>query len=195
MTSAPRLANASRSELDHRSVRAVHADTQAGQIGAEVPDDMVEVALARRVVPLDRASPALGGVEERFDLLLLVVRELPPGRAEELDAVVLGRVVRGRDDDPQVTREQRDRRCRQHAGEQRSSPGGHDAPRQRLLERRSRRTCVAAHEDLSASAPDRGGPTQPLDEVGGQAFADHTSNTVRPEEAPRHGGRTYLFEN
>jgi len=56
-------------------------------------------------------DPALVGVarrlpEERFDLLLGLVRQLLPGAVEQLDAVVLGRVVRRGDDRAEVEREQ-----------------------------------------------------------------------------------------
>ena len=66
---------------------------------------------------VDGAAAGAGRVEERLDLLLGLVGQLVPGAVEELDAVVLGRVVRGGDDDAEVEREQRDRRRRQHAGE------------------------------------------------------------------------------
>jgi hypothetical protein len=51
-------------------------------------------------------------VEQRLDLLFGGVAEFPPVAVEDLDPVVLGRVVRSRDDDPEVEREQRNCRGR-----------------------------------------------------------------------------------
>ena len=74
-------------------------------------------------------------VEERLDLLLLGVDELLPVAVEELDAVVLGRVVRRGDDDAEVEPEQRDRGRRQHPAEHRVAACGDDTARERILER------------------------------------------------------------
>ena len=57
-----------------------------------------------------------------------------PVRVEELDAVVLGRVVRRGDDDAEVEREQRDGGRRQHAAEDAVAAGRDDAACERLLE-------------------------------------------------------------
>jgi hypothetical protein len=51
---------------------------------------------------LDAASTGGGRVEERLDLLLLRVRQLLPVTVEQLDAVVLGWVVRRGDDGAEI---------------------------------------------------------------------------------------------
>jgi hypothetical protein len=63
---------------------------------------VLEVAVGRDLDACDLAAARRGGVEERLDLLLLRVGELLAVRVEELDAVVLRRVVRRRDDRAEV---------------------------------------------------------------------------------------------
>ncbi len=85
---------------------------------------MLEVAVGRDPDPIDLAGLLAGlGVEERLDLLLGGVRQLPALVVEELDAVVLGRVVRGGDHGPEIEREQRDRGGRQDTREHRVPAG------------------------------------------------------------------------
>jgi hypothetical protein len=72
-------------------------------------------------------------VQKRLDLLLLGVGELLPAAAEDLDAVVRGRIVRRRDDGAEVEGEQRDRGCREHAAENRVPARRDDAPGERFL--------------------------------------------------------------
>src|SRR5207247_9628089 len=61
--------------------------------------------------------------------------QLQPVAVEELDAVVLRRVVRGGDDRAEIEREQRDGRRWEHAGEHRVPTRSHDPTRESLLER------------------------------------------------------------
>ena len=105
-----------RRDAGERTVRAVDADPKAREIRAEVRDDMVEVGVRGVVKRLDRSAPWRRRIEERLDLLLLPVDELPSA-PEELDAVVLRRVVRRRDDDSEVVRKQGDCRRREDAAE------------------------------------------------------------------------------
>ena len=77
-------------------------------------------------------------VHRALDLVLHVVGQLRAGRVEELDAVVLGRVVRGGDDHaarrPQVGREERDRRRGLDADDERVATALTDALDERVLE-------------------------------------------------------------
>ena len=84
-----------RRDSGERTVRAVDADPKAREIRAEVRDDMIEVGIGGVVERLDRSAAWRRRVEERLDLLLLLVDELPSA-TEELHAVVLRRVVRRR---------------------------------------------------------------------------------------------------
>ena len=75
--------------------------------------DVLEVARqpARRALSMPPPSSRRRSVEQRLDLLLLLVGELAAVAVEELDAVVLGRVVRGGDDDAEVERRAARRRA------------------------------------------------------------------------------------
>ena len=125
-------------------------------------------------------------VEQRLDLLLRRVGQLVARRVEELDAVVLGRVVRRRDDDAEVEREQRDRGRRQHAAEDAVAAGGDDAARERLLELDAGRARVAADEHLRGAGPERRRAAEPLDELRREELAHDPANTVGAEVPARH---------
>ena len=117
------------------AVRAVDGDPQAAQVGAEALEDVLQVRVGGDLDVLDRPLVDAGRRgEQLLDLLLGRVGQLVPLRVEELDAVVLGRVVRGGDDDAEVEREQRDRRRRQDAAEDAVAAGRDDAARERLFE-------------------------------------------------------------
>src|SRR5207248_7098281 len=98
-----------------------------------------------------------------LDLLLRCVGELVPLGVEELDAVVLRRVVRGGDDDAEVEREQRDSRCRKDTAEDCVAADGDDAARERLLELDTGCARVPADEHLRRTRPRGGGATETLD--------------------------------
>ena len=107
--------------------------------------DQVDVALGEALFA-DHGSP--GGrravVEKPLDALLLVVGQLPAAR-EELDAVVLGRVVGGRDDGARVLGgEQRDRRRRQHAAENDVGAAGREPARRAPARAPARRPACRA---------------------------------------------------
>ena len=91
--------------------------------------------------------PGPGCVEERLDLELVGIGELASRAVEDLDAVVLGRVVRGGDDEPEVLRQQRDGRRRQDAGKHCGPTRLDDPTHDGGLERRARATRVAPDED------------------------------------------------
>src|SRR5205807_2591140 len=98
-------------------------------------EDVLEVAVRGHSDSVDLAR-CLGGrrVEQSLDLLLGGVSELPAVRGKELDAVVLGRVVRGGDDGAEVEGEQRDGRRRQDAREHRVTAGRRHTTRKGVLE-------------------------------------------------------------
>ena len=110
------LREGARRDAGERSVGAVDADPEAREIRAEVRDDVIQVGRGGVLTGLDRPAARRRRIEERLDLLLLPVDELPSA-PEELHAVVLRRVVRGRDDDAEVVRKQRYRRRREDAAE------------------------------------------------------------------------------
>ena len=138
---------------------------------------------------LDRAATRRGRVEQRLDLLVLLVGELPT-LEEELHAVVLGRVVRRGDDDAEPLGEERDRGSREDAAEDGGTARRGNPASDRLLELGPRCTRVAADEDATAARPQRGSPPDALDEVRRQLLADDAADTIR-SEVPPHGGGTY----
>ena len=158
------------------------------EVGAEAVEDVVEVAVDGdlEVVDLAVLHVLRRRVEQRLDRLLVGVGELAPVLREELDAVVLGRVVGGGDDDAEVEREQRDRRRRQDAGEHRVTSRRGDAARERALELRPGGAGVAADEDCAAPGPERGRTAEPLDELRGQVLADDPAHTVGAEVTACH---------
>ena len=154
---------------------------QAREIRAEVRDDMIEVGVAAASSQrLDRSAAWRRRVEERLDLLLLLVDELPSA-SEELHAVVLRRVVRRRDDDAEVVREQRDCRRREHAAENGRAARRRDAACDGLFEVRPGAARVASDEHTSALRPQRGRFPDLLDEIRGQLLADDPADPVGPE--------------
>ncbi len=172
-----------------RAVRAVDRDAQAGQVGAEALEHVLEVALHSDADTVDLAAARRGRVEQRLDLLLRRVGELASLAVEELDAVVLRRVVRRRDDDAEVEAEQRDRGSRDDAGEDRRAARGDDAACERLFELRARRARVASDEDLAAAGPERRRLTEALDEIGRQELADDPANSICSKVLPGHSRR------
>src|SRR5919197_1997277 len=170
-----------------RAVRAVDDHLQAAEIGTDALDDVFEVAVRGNADVVDRPGLSRKGrVEQRLDFLLGLVGELAALAVEELDAVVLGRVVRGGDDGAEVKREQRDGRGRQHAG-QNGVPSRRDDPaRKGLLELGPRGARVAPDEDAPALRPEGRGPAEPLDELGSQVLADDSSDPVGPEVPTWH---------
>ena len=168
-------------------VRAVDGDPEAAQVRAEAFEHELEVSVSGDLDPVDLAAAGRRGVEKCLDLLLGVVRQLAALVVEELDPVVLRRVVRGRDDGGEVEPEQRDRRRGQHAGENGRSSRGGDPLRKRRLERGAARARVAAHEDAAPARPERSRLTEPLHEIRRERLADDATDAVRPEVVPRHG--------
>ena len=88
-----------------------------------------------------------------------------PLGVEELDPVVLGRVVRGGEDDAEILREQGDGRCRQDATEDGCPTRGDDPPDDGFLEVRPGASRVTPDEDTTTPRPPGGGASEPLDEL------------------------------
>ena len=177
-----------RSDARHRSVRAVEPDRHARQVRAEA-DDCREIAVLRTLQRLDRASAGSRSVEEGLDRLVVPVRELLASRAEDLDPVVLRRVVGGGDDHAEILGEQRDRRRGQDAGDECGSTRRRDSACDRVLELAPGSACVATDENAASAGPERGGLAHRLDQLGRDIDARDPADAVGSEVAPRHGGR------
>ena len=164
------------------AVGAVDADVQAVEVAAEAVGDVVAVAADRdlEVVDLAEVGVARRLAEQRLDLLLGLVRELLPVAVEQLDAVVLGRVVRGGDDGAEVEREQRDRRGRQHAREHRVPARRGDAGGERPARARGPTRGCPGRSGPPRRRARRRGPAEPLT-TGREIAPDHAANSIRAE--------------
>ena len=103
---------------------------------------------------------------------------------EDLDAVVLRRIVGGRHDEAEILGQQRDRRSREHPAEDRGTAGVDDPAGERFLERRPRTAGVTADEDVAATRPGRRRTAEPLDEVERQRLTHDATDTVGAEMLP-----------
>ena len=170
-------------------------------------DRMVDIALAG-VLHLDDMTHALTGREliggERLvghdpsrDLLLERVGELHALGREELDAVELGRIVRGRYDDAAVElglhREQRHGRRGDDAAAVRTAALGHDARRERTLEHGAREARVAAHADVGTQELGCGAP-EPKGEVAVEVGVRHAAHAIGTEDVLRHCSTPCRYE-
>ena len=104
------------------------------------------------------------GIDQRFDLMLDLVGQLEAVRAEELDAVVVERIVRGRDHHAEIgahgAREHPDRGGGNWAGEQHVHSDRGEARDQRGLDHVAGETGVLADEHavaMVAAAEDQTG--------------------------------------
>ena len=127
-----------------------------------------------------------------LDRKLGVVGELVAVAAEELDAVVLVGVVRGRQHDGEVERvavqQQRRGRRRQHAAEQRVAARGRDARGHRRLQHLAGLARVAQEEHTRALGGQlRGrGARQPERQLRAHLLARDSSDAIRPEQLAGH---------
>ena len=167
--------------VEHHQAIALHALA----VRLEQP---VGVALDGVLDRLDAAAArARGRAHRRLDVGLGGVGQLAPVRAEELDAVVGVRVVRGRDDAAQVGAElahqDRDAGSRDDPGRERGASAGDDAVDEGGLERRARLAGVSAQHDPATRAGD-GGRRRPqlAGEVLGQIDAGDPPHAVCPEQ-------------
>src|SRR5581483_10623011 len=185
-----------RGDTGVRAVRAVDGEAQPGEVLPEALEDVVEIGVGRDLDVLDAALVDAGRRgEQLLDLLLGLVRQLASVRVEELDAVVLRRVVRGGDDDAEVERRERDGRRRQHAADDAVAARRDDAAREALLELDPRGARVPADEHLRGARPERGRAAEPLDERRRQKLADDPTDTIGAEEPARHEVARYRLLN
>ena len=138
--------------------------------------------------PADRRGRIRLASEQRLDPRLGVVAELRPLPGEELDAVVAVGVVGGGDDrgevEPQPLDQDRRRRSRQHAAQQRVAAGGGDPGRQRRLQHRPRLAGVAHDQHLRPLDLQRGGRSPPKRgrQLGGEERPSLSPDPVGSEE-------------
>src|SRR6187551_1657461 len=178
-----------RAHLEHRAVRAVDDDPEALQGHAEALADERDIALrvvmGSLLLSCGRLRARVGGGTQRLlDRLLLLVLELPAA-AKELHAVVLGRVVGGRDDGTGLLGEERDGGRQKDPTANRAGPAGGKARFEGALEFRTGSARVPPDEHGLATAPAGVGGAEALDEVGGQLLADNPPDPVGPEVSPR----------
>ncbi len=162
------------------------------EVGPEVLEHVVDIALDHVLGVLDGTASRPRCADERFDLELVGVRQLVALAVEDLDPVVLGRIVRGRHDEAEVLREQRHRRSREHAREDGGAARIDDAPPKGRLEARAGRPRVAADEHAPASRPERRRTADLLDELLGERLVDDPPDAVRAE--PPTGCRPHTSE-
>jgi hypothetical protein len=167
------------------AVGAIDRQLEPAQVGAKALEDVLEVAVGRHLDVIDRAAAGGLGVHQRLDLELDSVGELAPVVVEELDPVVLRRIVRGGDDHAEIKREQGHGRCRQYPAEHGHSARLDDAARKGRFELESGCPGVATDEDAAARRPDSRGPRQLLDQLDGEIFADDATHTVCAEVPSR----------
>ena len=129
-----------------RAVRAVHQNTQTGEVGVDGGDKMMDIlllALLQTVVQhadlaAGRNGNGLAGEDLRLDLRLRRVGKFVSLFVEHLDAVVFKGIVARGDDDARVRAlengQVRDRRSRQHAEGHHVAADGADAADERGFE-------------------------------------------------------------
>ena len=127
-----------------------------------------------------------------LDLVLGVVAELEPVSSEELDSVVLVRVVRGGyhggQVEPMAAHQQRRGRSRQHAAEQRVATPGGNARGERRLEHFAGLSRVPHDQHLRplrGRVADRGA-RDPERQLGGQEMSGAPTDPVRAEKLASH---------
>src|SRR4029079_2604758 len=180
-----------RAHLEHRTVRAVDRDSEPLQGHAEALTDERDIAL-RAVMDFLRLgcgrfrARVAGSTQRLLDRLLLVVLELPAA-AKEFHAVVLRRIVGGRDDGTGLLCEERNGRRREYPTANRARPTGGKARFDGALEFRAGSAGVPPDEHGLATAPAGVGGAEALDERGGQLLTDHPPDPVGPEVLPRQG--------
>ncbi len=197
------LAEQQRRNVVGRAVRAVQHHLQPAQVEAARHAGLAELDVAAdRVARAHRLAQALGfhrgerRVERGFDRALGGVVELLALGGEELDAVVVVRIVRGADHDAGVgaerTGQERDRRGRHRPEQLHIGPGGdqpglqrrfeHVAGNARVLADHHRRPCSAfgagaehaaqriaqAHHEIGGN---RALPDPAADAIGAEIFA------------------------
>ena len=146
-----------------RAVRAVEDDPEVGRDRPGQAQPVLAIAV-QEPGGIDRASQPgiagrpdlLGSPDQRLELLLDGVVELEPGRIENLETVVVGRVVRGGDHDPRVegadSRQMGERGRGDHAQPMDVHPEAGRARGDRGDEHVARAPGVLAHDDRATGA-------------------------------------------
>ncbi len=185
-----------RSGLEGRTVGTVEQDPPPAQADLrEAAVELAQIVLQRAVQRSDATdSPARhrGLGQRRLDLVLGVIVQLVAVGAEQLDPVVLIRVVRGRDHRRHLqtvtAQEHRSGGRRQDTAQQRVAPSGGDAGGDRGLEHVAGFPGVADDQHLWPLVPavqDRG--TRQLErQLRGQEIAGVAPNPVGAEELTGH---------
>ena len=165
--------------------------------GAQRGDQVIEVLLLLGLGVDDPAEPVPGRrarlPEQRLDLVLDRVRQLAATASEELDPVVLGRVVAGRQDHAKVGVQGLDQkghtRGGQHAQAEHVHPGAGQPGDHGGLQELTRGAGVAAdHRDRALVGRGRpqdlsGRHRQVKGEPGGQLASCYSSDTICTEQA------------
>ena len=160
----------------------------------------VDIAAARILDPAGAADP--GGLdqqrflfEQAFDRCLGVVGQLEPVGTEQLDAIVLERVVAGGDHHAQIgahlAGQQRDRRGRQRPGHDHVHADTGEARDQRAFHHIARQARVLAdHHPVTMPAAQEMRPRRLADAHGGggghHALVGASADAVRAEEFACH---------
>ncbi len=174
-----------RRDLIRRAVRAVEHDRKSAQAERGRHGRLAELGVARGgVLDADHLADRFGvdrrelGFELALDRVLDVVVELLAGRREELDAVVLVRIVRSADHDAgaraQAARQIRDGRRRHRAEQAHVRAGGDEARFERGFEH------VAGHARVLADDDGRLAVRRGQHGAGGAAELEHELRGDRP---------------
>ena len=180
----PELLEGFRRDARVGAVRAIDGDAEAAEVAPEALDDVLEVAVGRDADAVDRSGLfRRRRVEQRLDLLLGLVGQLAALGVEELDAVVLRRVVRRGDDRADVEGEQRHRGvgstpARTAFPPTDATPSANASSSSGPDPRVSRPTNTRPRPDQAADAR----PSL-LHEVRGQVLPDNAPDAVGAEEA------------
>ena len=194
------------------AVGAVEDDAQAleRKVARQRALGEFDVAVVHAVDALGAAEVAALGhalghvaVDQAFDLALDLVRKLVAVRAEQLDAVVVERVVRGRDHHPQVgahrAGEHGDGRGRHRPELQHVHAHGGEAGDQRRLDHVAGKPGVLADHDamaVLAAAEDEAGCLPDLERQLGRDHAiGAAANAVGTEIFANHGPRLPLHRH
>ena len=170
-----------------RHLEAREVDALAGHRGHRVRDVQLAGVVHRQrhahlvaVRQLVRRRAARRQIS--LDLVLNRIRQLEALAVEQLDAVVLGRVVRRRDDDAavavQLAHQKRDGGRRDDAGQERRAAHRHDAGRHGRLQHVAGQARVLADED-GLALEGHGGLTQLEGRLARQLLVRDAANPIR----------------
>ncbi len=192
-----------RGHLVGRAIGAIDDDAQAfdREMARQGPLGELDVA---RMHALDALGAADGrrlgeaaaqiAVDQRLDLALDRIRQLVPIGAEQLDAVILVRIVRGRDHHAKIgahgAGEHGDGRRRHRAEQQHVDAHGGEARLQRRLDHVARQPRILADHNAMAMLAIAEGEARRLPdlerELGRDRLVGHAAHPIGAEILPRH---------